>query len=386
LGNVWECAVDGLTMFNIAVLLVEHIIILGGLNGNVLFGCGRAVHALAAVNFVGNSILAVSILAKIWALGFDRFWHRDQFRNRLDVLTVFPILALDIFLIVVESLIAAKGDGLGWCVIQRTTGICVGGRLRKFRQCKWLLRLVRSVRPLYRLAPVRVLFQLVGGILPIYRNLLGLLYLIFYAYTVVGMHLWGGLLEDGSGVETVLNFDSYFSAYTLLWHMMFAPIDPVIVKAFGGVTGNLVAWAFFGSFFLWINMIGLNIALAFCLDAFSSASKQDQLDTRQSAASVGDAAQRGHRQLFNKTLFLSGLFSDKLPNDAEKEALDKAAQLVPAFAGCSADPCCRSPEALAGSDVARRNGAAGIPAEPPAGPEDGCSEGCELPARLVPPP
>jgi len=208
---------------------------------------------------------------KLWALGFDRFWHEHAFQHRCDLFTVYFLFAMELVFIFVES----PPD--------------------IFVRISVLLHISRIIRVVYRVKPLQELATLMLTLAPTYRLLAMLLVIVFYIYATIGEQAFGGLIrtrgplyekikDSGFGTSGyyALNFNDFFSGVVLLFVLMVVNNWFVVAEAFNLVTG-LEFWpqTFFVSFYVIVNLIVLNILVALILDCFGTVRGAEELKVQE---------------------------------------------------------------------------------------------------------
>eukprot|EP00002_Diphylleia_rotans_P018406 TRINITY_DN3563_c0_g1_i4.p1 TRINITY_DN3563_c0_g1~~TRINITY_DN3563_c0_g1_i4.p1 ORF type:complete len:1670 (+),score=301.84 TRINITY_DN3563_c0_g1_i4:113-5122(+) len=217
--------------------------------------------ALGSLDLIFVLIFLLEALVKILAVGRAYFF---EVGNIFD-LVVACLSVLDPIL-----LLSPHGASFDLSVVR------VFRIFRVFR----VLRLVQSTKSLYKL------FRTLVYSLPSLVNVAGLLLLVLFVFSIVGMSVFGEVAHVGFGINTHANFETFFRAIITLFRIMtfdnWSEIHegcsvqpPLCSQDLGNCGEPQVATIFFIFFGIFASFVILNIYVAVILENFQTASLED---------------------------------------------------------------------------------------------------------------
>ncbi|KAK3278430.1 hypothetical protein CYMTET_13629 [Cymbomonas tetramitiformis] len=144
------------------------------------------------------------------------------------------------------------------------------GILRALR----IFRALRTLRMLRSSKGVRMLLQTFLHSLPSLYNVGALLFLVFYVYTLLGVHLFGDM-DRSDAITDRTNFESFGHALFLLFRCCLGENWNAIFHKCR--SHSWVAVPYFTTFLLIVSNIMLNLFIAIILDHFSEAQESEEL-------------------------------------------------------------------------------------------------------------
>ncbi len=215
-------------------------------------------------------IFAIEILLKIFALGFKPFWDMSTF-NRIDFITV--------------------GGGMISTILFWSQVLAHDNR--KIADFFLLVRAVRTLRVLRMNTQFRVISATVGQISPALLRYLAVLVALFYAFAVVGMELFAGMLsrdcypdELATACEQRIwrvqhssyganhywsnNFSSLSNALVVLFQQMVVNNWVIVMEGTVAASGNEWPRLYFILFWVCCVVIVMNVLIAFLIDAYQA--------------------------------------------------------------------------------------------------------------------
>jgi hypothetical protein len=215
-------------------------------------------------------VFVVEIVLKIFALGFKAFWDMSVF-NRVDLITVG---GGTISTILFWSKVLARDN-------------------RKIADVFLLVRAVRTLRVLRMNMQFRIISATVVQISPALLRYLAVLVALFYAFAVVGMELFAGMLsrdcypdELAAACEQRIwriqhssygvnhywsnNFSSLSSALVVLFQQMVVNNWVIVMEGAVAAAGNEWPRLYFISFWVSCVVIVMNVLIAFLIDAYQA--------------------------------------------------------------------------------------------------------------------
>ena len=145
-----------------------------------------------------------------------------------------------------------------------------------------IFRLARALRLVKRFKSLMLLFQTLLQALPILMNVGGLLFLLLFVFSVLGVQLFGKVNHEQESLNADANFSNFGQAFNLLFRMstgevwngvmrdvMTQPEDGVCSKE-AGDCGLLVAPVYFFAFVISGSFVMLNLFLAVVLENYDA--------------------------------------------------------------------------------------------------------------------
>ena len=157
---------------------------------------------------------------------------------------------------------------------------------------KWLeliifVRMLKILTLLYEIRTMRIIIETIRNLIKPLLNLYGILFTLFYTFALIGMALFGGKLtrlnKDLALDSTIpdnyhlLNFNDLCSSMVTLFCLMIVNNWMDIAHMYSIVMGhNQFYKIYFGVFYYFSVIIGINIAVAFAIDMYSSVERLDR--------------------------------------------------------------------------------------------------------------
>mmetsp|Transcript_13614 Transcript_13614/g.21303 ORF Transcript_13614/g.21303 Transcript_13614/m.21303 type:complete len:192 (+) Transcript_13614:1711-2286(+) len=148
------------------------------------------------------------------------------------------------------------------------------------------LRLTKLLTLLYEIKDMRIIIETMRNLIAPLVNLLGILMIIYYLFALTGMLIFGGkiqknmpaIMNDPSIPPTYFldNFNDLASSFVTLFTLMVVNNWMVQVDMYVTVMGSPFYRFYFGFFYYFSVIIGINIVVAFTLDMYSSVERLDQ--------------------------------------------------------------------------------------------------------------
>ena len=133
---------------------------------------------------------------------------------------------------------------------------------------------------------MRIIIETIRNLLKPLINLAGILLTIYYIFAQLGMFMFGGLVYQNSpfidndpGIPNtyhLMNFNDLLSSFCTLFALMVVNNWFVVVKVYTNTMGSNWYQFYFGLFYYFSVVIGINIVVAFALDMYSSVERLDQ--------------------------------------------------------------------------------------------------------------
>jgi len=204
------------------------------------------------MGFAFSCIYVCDASMRLWIFGWENIWQKRPRHYQLDMLLVYTLFGLNMFFLFEE-------ERPTW--VTRAAGI---------------MHILRALRLMRHIPPLRQLVTLMVELAPTYRRLGFLLFIVFYMYATVGMQIFGGMVRESAkeldgtdyakGEYWNLNFNDFFSAFVTLFVLMVLNNWYIVAGAFYQLSGTVWSQVYFVSFFVIVNLIVLNILVAFILE------------------------------------------------------------------------------------------------------------------------
>jgi len=302
--HVMDCVI----LVDVLIVLVQTVAYVNG-SGRFNLAAFAAGNIFFWVLFAFSCFYVVTLSLKIWVFGFERFWHAEPVKSRFDFITVYGIFLAETFCICTELFAHASEPGSMLRLIV-------------------LLHVSRSLRFLDYIHPLKYIANFVTRLLPTYYNLGMLLIVVFYIYAMIGGQWFGGLIYEGNPVLKgsdfadskywSINFNDFPSSMVTLFVLMVINNWFVITDALIKVSGTRWAAAFAVSFFVFVNMIVLNILMALLLEMSSVVSEE------MAQEESGEVTH--HKSHHNYEQMLSVLLADHHEHDEVEHSLSSPSQ------------------------------------------------------------
>jgi hypothetical protein len=140
-------------------------------------------------------------------------------------------------------------------------------------------RLLNLARIFARIDETKLVIKTFVSLVPSFSNLLGVLVVVYYVFSMLGITLFGGLVyAENSSIfdDTVIppnyiynNFNDFPSSCVVLFELLVVNNWWVIARVFSNATNNYALW-FFLAFYLIAPFIVLNILISFVIEMFNS--------------------------------------------------------------------------------------------------------------------
>jgi cytochrome bd-type quinol oxidase subunit 2 len=142
----------------------------------------------------------------------------------------------------------------------------------------------------YEIKVTRIIVETIRNLMKPLLNLTGVLFTIYYVFALIGMLFFGGkikknakfITEDSGIPDTyhLMNFNDMCSSYMTLFALMVVNNWMVITAMYvaasadDGYNGKYARF-YFGLFYYFAVIIGINITVAFIIDMYSSVERLD---------------------------------------------------------------------------------------------------------------
>ena len=244
----FDWLVDGLLTLNAAAMVAEQLTVPAGSEG----GLGWSGLELGFAAAFG-----LEMVCKLCAFGWADYWA--SYKNGFDALVTLVSLVVTAFTLVPSSTHDPR-------IVRYVLA------LRLLR----LLRLMGAVRQ------VRFISATFVSMLPAAAQVARLLFVLIYAFSALGMQLFGGLINRsphrpqaaqlgnssfGEADYYANNFNDMASGFVVCFELLVLNNWTVITEGFVAVTSS-VARVFFAAFYVAGVLICLNLLVAFAIDAF----------------------------------------------------------------------------------------------------------------------
>jgi two pore calcium channel protein len=241
---------------------------------------------LSLVIFSLTIFYVLEVTARLVVLGPERFWNKNAFMNRLDLLNVYG-------LVIAEAVCAS-----------------IPGYYEVGSHLVLLLHIARSLRLFRHVKQLRFVAHLTVKLWPTYYRMGMLLLLLFYIFDTIGVQVFGGLIYKGNPALTgsgfasadywPFNFNDFNSGMVTMFLLMVVNNWFVFTAAFMAVTGTRLAAIFSLSFFIITNLIVLNVLMSLILDLSGSVREEMHAADAEAAeaaavdsTSISDAPRKG---------------------------------------------------------------------------------------------
>mmetsp|Transcript_13705 Transcript_13705/g.23372 ORF Transcript_13705/g.23372 Transcript_13705/m.23372 type:complete len:337 (-) Transcript_13705:187-1197(-) len=148
------------------------------------------------------------------------------------------------------------------------------------------IRALKLMTLLYEVRNMRIIIETMRNLVMPLLNLLGVLLIIYYFFALLGMFMFGGRIRKGMpeivndpGIPDnyyLDNFNDLLSSLITLFTLMVVNNWMVQVQMYVAVMGSTSYRLFFGCFYYFSVIIGINIVVAFTIDMYSSVERLDQ--------------------------------------------------------------------------------------------------------------
>lgn len=138
---------------------------------------------------------------------------------------------------------------------------------------------------LYEIKVMRIIIETIRNLIKPLMHLYGVLFSLFYTFALIGMLLFGGkisknnskLAQDSSVPHNyhLMNFNDIISSMVTLFCLMIVNNWMVIAHMYEVVMENPYYKIYFGIFYYFSVIVGINIAVAFAIDMYSSVERLD---------------------------------------------------------------------------------------------------------------
>jgi len=148
------------------------------------------------------------------------------------------------------------------------------------------IRMIKLLTLLYEIKTMRIIIETMRNLSGPLLHLSGVLFTIFYVFTLTGMILFGGkvqknlpALSNDTGVPDIyhlMNFNDMLSSFVTLFALMVVNNWMIQVQMFVNIMGgNRWYRLFFILFYYCAVITGINIVVAFAIDMYSSVERLD---------------------------------------------------------------------------------------------------------------
>ena len=139
---------------------------------------------------------------------------------------------------------------------------------------------------LYEIKTTRIIIETISNLIKPLAYLFGVIMFIYYTFALVGMFFFGGyikkydplILNDSliPDYYHLMNFNDLISSFVTLFALMIVNNWMVIVYLYEVVMGTSLVKLYFVPFYYFSVVIGINIAVAFAIDMYSSVLRLDE--------------------------------------------------------------------------------------------------------------
>lgn len=173
---------------------------------------------------------------------------------------------------------------LGFCVYYNELNYYLP--IKKTFEFVIFLRMTKMLNLLKEHSQMRLVMETIGNIVGPIRNLLCLTGLIMYEFALLGMWLFGGIIQiDSPAYDSdsqippyyyLCNFNDLLTSYITLFILMVENEWQTIAGMFMSISkyGDYCLFYFIVFYYLGV-LIGLNIVLAFAIDMYKAVSRLD---------------------------------------------------------------------------------------------------------------
>lgn len=265
---VYSYVVWGFTLGSLAAAITE-------LNVN-----GSAKLLLLSIEFLFGWVFAMDALLKLCLQGWKSYWGR--LLNKFDfVLTV---------LVVALHFSSFFYDGA-----------------RPWVSYLLIVRGFRTIALLSLITRWRLMAQTLIVVIPATAPILALQFLICSAFSILGMHLFGGLVYEGNPALTgtqyldlgfeVFNYNDYASAMATSFNLCVVNKWYVIMDGYAAATNSRWSRIFFMAFWAIAVVFTLNVVVAFFTEAFTNQmEKAERIRARELKRNAEEDARLGRKR------------------------------------------------------------------------------------------
>lgn len=201
----------------------------------------------------------VGLNTKIATLGFERFWHKKVTQHRFDFLNVYTLFIVEILYMTVWTT-----DGMARTII--------------------LLHMARALRLFVYVGPLQQLFVIIKQLIPTFWQVLMILLVVYYIFSVIGQWCFGGLIYTSNpalahtnfsqGLYWSLTFNDVVSGMVTLFLIMLVNNWFMVADGYLLTSGTVWCGVFFFAWYVVANFIMINIVIAVILDGTGIVSAQ----------------------------------------------------------------------------------------------------------------
>jgi len=206
---------------------------------------------------------------KMSTLGFERFWYKKVTQHRFDFVNVYSLMICEILYMSVLTT-----DGMARIVI--------------------LLHMARAVRLLVYVGPLAQLFVIIKQLIPTFSQVLMILLIVFYIFSVIGQWCYGGIIYTSNpvlqntnfseGLYWALTFNDICSGMVTLFLIMLVNNWFMVADGYLLASGSIWCGVFFFAWYVVANFIMINIVVAVILDGTGIVSAQMAKDEEEKKA------------------------------------------------------------------------------------------------------
>jgi hypothetical protein len=149
------------------------------------------------------------------------------------------------------------------------------------------LRMFKLLTLLYEIKTMRIIIETMRNMIRPLLILCGVLFCIFYMFGLIGMLMFGGkvrknldvIAQDSSIPDNyhLCNFNDFLSSFVTLFTLMVVNNWMVQVQMYVDIMdGNKYYRFYFGLFYYFSVIIGINIVVAYAIDMYTSVERLDQ--------------------------------------------------------------------------------------------------------------
>ena len=155
---------------------------------------------------------------------------------------------------------------------------------------KWLelvifIRALKFLPLLYEIKVMRIIIETIRNLIKPLYNLYSVLFSLFYTFSLLGMLLFGGVITKENkklrlavripDTYHLMNFNDFLSSMVTLFCLMIVNNWNQIAEMYAIVMVNEYYKFYFALFYYFSVIIGINIAVAFAIDMYSSVERLD---------------------------------------------------------------------------------------------------------------
>eukprot|EP01017_Pseudomicrothorax_dubius_P043433 TRINITY_DN7231_c0_g1_i8.p1 TRINITY_DN7231_c0_g1~~TRINITY_DN7231_c0_g1_i8.p1 ORF type:complete len:208 (-),score=23.61 TRINITY_DN7231_c0_g1_i8:23-646(-) len=147
-------------------------------------------------------------------------------------------------------------------------------RLIRYTTYALLFRLIRALQLLQYMKAYKVIFEAISKLIPLFVDIFGVLFFVFYFYCIIGIHLLGGRLNTSVDLKShgipdlyiYNNFNDFASGLVTFFELLIINNWNVQIEMFSIVYGAKYVKLFFVSFYIFGCILSLGIIVAFTID------------------------------------------------------------------------------------------------------------------------